>query len=441
MSAFCERLSNIIQQLANEGIPFVPPCIVLDHVAIHDLHLKHIIFLVRGIAANGQQMIDDGILLFKVKEVSVSNSGNGTEPASKTWMIIMNCLEIKANHAIYKQFNQNRAYQKMISAYVFDERGCKNPDETITAPLNVENFRVRVRQRPDPVFIDYRDSYRQPGRDRERKHLKKAGTGFPSNIYRGDVILPEYLTSRSSTPFSFGYASHLSDEEIQTQVDRRRVIDVTNSPRKYTEKSSNPTGPRYQIPKGDHRSGFNQGGSKENATARKRRVEREQNSNDNPLSVHERLGDIGSKEQKRFKSSTFGRAECSNGREGTGEKGRSTNNRDRRVQYNDERSRHRDEQNKRAATHREHSEHRAENRTTTPAQKSTKTHNHTRERGENNNPVRKSATQPIGRSDPGQDKVISSKEIRSIAQTNQLVATTPKQIMVLERHGIAPTIA
>ena len=35
--------------------------------------------------------------------------------------------------------------------------------------------------------------------------------------------------------------------------------------------------------------------------------------------MHERLGDIGSKEQKRFKSSTFGRAECSNGSEGTDE--------------------------------------------------------------------------------------------------------------------------
>ena len=86
-------------------------------------------------------------------------------------MIIINCLEIKANHAIYKKFNHTRAYQMMISAYAFDECGCKYPDETITAPFNVENFRVRVRQRPDPVFIDFKDSYRQPGRDRERKQF------------------------------------------------------------------------------------------------------------------------------------------------------------------------------------------------------------------------------------------------------------------------------
>ena len=123
MASFYERLSNVIQKFANEGIPFELPCIVLDHVAIHDLHLKHIIYLVRRIASNGQQMIDDGIQLFKVKEVSVSNSRNGTEPTSKMWMILINCLEIKANHAIFKKFYQTRAYQMMISAYASTRKG------------------------------------------------------------------------------------------------------------------------------------------------------------------------------------------------------------------------------------------------------------------------------------------------------------------------------
>ena len=67
MASFCGRLSNVIQILANEGIPFELPCVVLDHVAIHDLQMKHIIYLVRRIASNGQQIQNDGIRLFKVK--------------------------------------------------------------------------------------------------------------------------------------------------------------------------------------------------------------------------------------------------------------------------------------------------------------------------------------------------------------------------------------
>ena len=139
MASFCGRLANVIQLLANEGIPFELPCIVLDHVAIHDLHLKHIIYLIRRIASNGQQIPEDGIRLFKVKEVTVSHRTNGVETSSKMWIIIINCLEIKANHAIYKKFNKTRAYQMMISAYAFDEQGCKYPDETITAPLDVNS--------------------------------------------------------------------------------------------------------------------------------------------------------------------------------------------------------------------------------------------------------------------------------------------------------------
>ena len=266
----------------------------------------------------------------------------------------------------------------MISAYAFDEQECRYPDETITAPLNVNNLRVRVRQRPYPVLIDFKDSYRQPGRDRERKQWEKSGTGFPSNVYRGDVILPEYLLNRSSTPFSLGYASHLSDNETQPRANRRIFIDVTHSTKKQfnSEKWPNTESEHKQTQKIDLRSGQNQGGSKENTTAQKRRAELEQSSNNKPLSAHERLGDGGSKEQKRFKSNTFGKAECSNGREGTGEKGHSYNNRDRRAQYSDERPGRRDERHKRAKTHNEHSEHQANNRIAKPAQKDTKTRNH-----------------------------------------------------------------
>ena len=199
MISFFGRLSNVIQLLANEGVPFELPCIVLDHVAIHDLHLKHIILLVRRIASKGQQMIDDGIQLFKVKEVSVSDTRNRTEPAKKMWMIIINLPEIKANHAIFKKFNQTRAYQMMINAYAFDLQGCKYPDETITrTPLNVRNMRVRVRQTPNPVFIDFKDSYRQPGRDRERKQLERPvqvfhliyteGTSFYQSFFQVDRL-------------------------------------------------------------------------------------------------------------------------------------------------------------------------------------------------------------------------------------------------------------
>ena len=209
MTSFCGRLSNVIQLLANEDIFFELPCIVLDHVAIHDLHMKHIICLVRRIASNGQQVTDDGIRLFKVKEVTDHHSQNGTETWNKMWMIIINCQEIKANHAIIKKFYQTRANHMMISAYAFDEQGCKYPDETITrTPLNVSNMRVRVRQRPNPVLIDFKDSNR-PIYESSMQQVSSQPALSYTAIVKGNSNIKLNATSKSTLK---------STSDLQSQV-------------------------------------------------------------------------------------------------------------------------------------------------------------------------------------------------------------------------------
>ena len=185
------------------------------------------------------------------------------------WMKVINCLEIKANHALFKKFKQTRAYQMMISAYPFEVQGCKYPDETETVnPLNVSNLRVLVSQRPNPVQVS------------------------PQN----------YTEETSPYHTTFLVYRPLSEEEIQPQADCRRVIDVTNSPKKQfnSARLPNTKNQHDQTRKVNLRSGLNQRESKENTTAQKRRAEREQSPKNRPLSVHERLGDLGSKEQKRF---------------------------------------------------------------------------------------------------------------------------------------------
>ena len=150
--------------------------------------------------------------------------------------------------------------------------------------------------------------------------------------------MPTYMYSRLSTPCSLGYVSHLSDDNTSQYSDRRRFIDVTNSPTKRLNSAKlqgnfNQHYPdRYPSSKDSTRSRNNQWDSKENATARKRQADRDQSSH-SKLTVHDRLG-----EPKRFKPNEFKAAECSNGKEGTGEKQRPYNNRgDKRAQYNSER--------------------------------------------------------------------------------------------------------
>ena len=207
----------------------------------------------------------------------------------------------------------------------------------------------------------------------------------------------------------------------QPQVDRRRVTDVTNSPKKQFNSEKRPaTYSQHDQTQGSNwRSRLNPRESKENTTAQKRRAEREHSSNNKSLSVHDRLGDLGFKEQKRFKASQGGKTECPNGMQGTGEKGHSSNNRDRRAQYNEERPGH----SKRPQTHKEDSDHHTSNRTTKPAQRETQTCNQ-QVQDKVKNQVQKSAG-----SDPS----------RNTAQIKQTSVSTSKQVVSQKQHDTAPT--
>ena len=337
-AAFCNRLSNVIKLLADEGIELNLPFIVLDHVAIHDFHLQQILAKVRRCASNGHQIENDGLKLFKIKEFMAVKVKDSLETVTKVWMIVINCLELEEYHALFKIYNQSRAYQQTISAYAFDIEGCKYPDEfETTTPLNMRSMRATVRYRRNPVLIDHQSAYRNPTRDRRK--TDKSESGCPLNILRRDVTMPTYMPSRPTTPCSLGYISHLSDDKTSQYSDRRRVIDVTNSPTKRIN-SAKPQGnsnqhypSRHPSPKDSTRGRNNQWDSKENATAQKRQADRDQSSH-GKLIVHDRLG-----EPKRFKPNEVKAAECSHGREGTGEKQRPYNNRgDRKARYNNERS-------------------------------------------------------------------------------------------------------
>ena len=48
-------------------------------------------------------------------------------------MIIVQCELSDAHHAIYRDLNQIVATILRLSAYVFDVRGCKYPDRTISS--------------------------------------------------------------------------------------------------------------------------------------------------------------------------------------------------------------------------------------------------------------------------------------------------------------------
>ena len=86
-------------------------------------------------------------------------------------MIVIYCLETKAYHAIYKEFNESRVYQLMISAYAFNVQGCKYPDQTETATsLNVNSMRVAVRPRTNPILISYhKPTYNQGEKETHRE--------------------------------------------------------------------------------------------------------------------------------------------------------------------------------------------------------------------------------------------------------------------------------
>ena len=106
-------------------------------------------------------------------------------------MGIVHCELSDAHHAIYRELNQTVATRLRLSAYVFDMRGCKYRDRTVSSfPINIQQIRDRLQVNlsiKNPIYIDIKSDR---ARAEFRQHISK------KLISKADV--PTYQETRET---------------------------------------------------------------------------------------------------------------------------------------------------------------------------------------------------------------------------------------------------
>ena len=121
---FLKRFSKELGKLANEGIEFTLPAVVIDHIANTERNLGFIRSKINRHAREGVEE-GDGLTLYKVRKVRVPAEEEGRAIIRTELMIILKCKISDAHHAIYRDLNQTTETKLRIGVYTFDTRGCK----------------------------------------------------------------------------------------------------------------------------------------------------------------------------------------------------------------------------------------------------------------------------------------------------------------------------
>ena len=127
---FIQRLVKELAVLAQEGIGFYLPIVVIDHIADTVTNLSFIKSRVKGCAKEGVEE-GDGLNLFKIRQVLVRAEVKGRKVIRQEVMMTVQCQLVTAHQAIYRMLNQTVATRLRIGVYVFDHDGCQYPDRTM----------------------------------------------------------------------------------------------------------------------------------------------------------------------------------------------------------------------------------------------------------------------------------------------------------------------
>ena len=102
---FLRRLERELIKMAEEGINFTLPALVLDHLANTDRNLSYVKSIVKKYAKVGVKE-GEGLKLFKIRTVRVPTEEEGRPIIRTENMVILQCELSDAHHAIYRALNQ-----------------------------------------------------------------------------------------------------------------------------------------------------------------------------------------------------------------------------------------------------------------------------------------------------------------------------------------------
>ena len=191
---FTQRLAKELVKLAQEGIGFYLPIVVVDHVADTESNISFVKSKIKKCAKEGvEDDNDDGLNLLKIRKVPVNAMVDGNMIVRMKVMIILQCAFCDAHQAIYRTLNQTVATRLRIGVYVFDNDGCQYPDRTmcgeaIDTRLFANNARVN-KSIMHPIFIDEK---KDRARKESRNHLSKVQGGYPVARILGTTDIPRY---------------------------------------------------------------------------------------------------------------------------------------------------------------------------------------------------------------------------------------------------------
>ena len=190
--SFLRRLSKELERMADEGIEFTLPAVVIDHVANTERNLSFIRSKVKRHAREGVKE-GDGLTLFKARKVRVQAEEEGRTIFRTELMIVVKCEISDAHHAIYRNLNQITETKLRIGVYTFDTRGCKYPDRTMSSlPIDVQQIFDRLQVNKsirDPIYIDNKEDR---VRTENQPHLLRTKGGYLVEKVVGIADIPVY---------------------------------------------------------------------------------------------------------------------------------------------------------------------------------------------------------------------------------------------------------
>ena len=170
---FLKRLEKELVKMADEGVEFSLPALVIDYVANTERNISFVKSIVKRYAKEDVKE-GEGLKLFKIRKVRVPTEEQGRQIIRTEVMIIAQCELSDAHHAIYRELNQTVLTRLRIGVYTFDTRGCKNPDRTLCSlPVDIQQIRDRLRVNTavvNPVYIDIKE---HRSRQEDRPHINK----------------------------------------------------------------------------------------------------------------------------------------------------------------------------------------------------------------------------------------------------------------------------
>ena len=196
---FIKRFEAELIKLASEGVAFTLPAVVVDHVADTEENLSWVKSKVKRCAKEGIKE-GEGLNLFKNRPTQVAAEEEGRSIVRTELMLIIQCKLNNAHHAIYRDLNQVAATRLRIGVYVFDLRGCKYPDRTISGlPINIQQIRERLQVNLNIKNPSYIDVKCDRARVEERQHhKKKMKGGYPVERETCRADVPTYPKTRAT---------------------------------------------------------------------------------------------------------------------------------------------------------------------------------------------------------------------------------------------------